>query len=583
LQHVDQTSAGDFMTPSPLSVKAKLAIAFGGITALLLLVAGLAWRALDVEEDSFDNYINGINTRATVASQVRQAVDARAIAARNMVIAASDEEVQREHTKAVAAHQQVAASLDKLQKLAEAPGVPAQVKDMIGRIAGVEQKYAPVALNIVNLALQHKRDDAIQRMNEQCRPLLAELTLATDAYAAATAERAKQLLAESDARGDTQRSVFIAVTLLALLMATVSGVLLTRSLTRALGAEPAELNAAATKVAQGDLSPVAGIEQAPAGSVLACLDLMRGNLVKIVQQVRDASDSIAMGSTQIASGNADLSQRTEEQASALQQTAATMDELGATVRNNADQALQASELARNANTIVTQGGAVMADVVATMRDIDQSSSRIADIIGTIDGIAFQTNILALNAAVEAARAGEQGRGFAVVAGEVRLLAQRSAEAAKEIKSLIASSVEQVEKGSVLVDRAGTTMQDVVGAIQRVSSLVDAISSASREQSTGVGQVGEAVQQMDQVTQQNAALVEESAAAAESLRQQAAQLVTAVAVFTMDGAAGAARPVAMPAPSASAARPKPRAPAQLARTAKPRPVAPLEAAGEWSSF
>jgi methyl-accepting chemotaxis protein len=248
--------------------------------------------------------------------------------------------------------------------------------------------------------------------------------------------------------------------------------------------------------------------------------------------VRDASESIATGSSQIATGNSDLSQRTEEQASALQQTAATMDELGTTVQNNAQHAVSASQLAQGASSVATEGGQVVAHVVETMEGINSSSKRIADIIGVIDGIAFQTNILALNAAVEAARAGDQGRGFAVVAGEVRSLAQRSATAAKEIKGLITASVEQVQRGTTLVDEAGIKMREIVDSIQRVSGVVSEISNASSEQSAGVSQVGRALTQMDQVTQQNAALVEESAAAAESLRGQAGRLVAAVAQFKL---------------------------------------------------
>ena len=260
---------------------------------------------------------------------------------------------------------------------------------------------------------------------------------------------------------------------------------------------------------------------------------MQGSLARIVGQVRVASESIALGSSEIAAGNADLSQRTEEQASALEETAATMTQLGATVRSNADNAAQANQLARTATEVAQRGGDVVGQVVDTMKGIKDSSRRIADILSVIDGIAFQTNILALNAAVEAARAGEQGRGFAVVATEVRNLAQRSATAAKEIKTLIADSVEHVEKGTLLVDKAGSTMIEVVGSIRRVSDIVGEISAASVEQSTGVAQVGEAVTQMDQVTQQNAALVEESAAAAESLKLQAAELVRSVAVFQLE--------------------------------------------------
>ncbi len=256
---------------------------------------------------------------------------------------------------------------------------------------------------------------------------------------------------------------------------------------------------------------------------------MRLQLAQVIGQVRQSADAVSQASVEISSGTNDLSARTEQQAAALEQTAASMEHLGSTSRQNADSARQANELAVNASTVAVRGGEVVAEVVQTMRGINDSSRKIADIIGVIDSIAFQTNILALNAAVEAARAGEQGRGFAVVAGEVRLLAQRSAQAAREIKDLIGASVERVGQGSQLVDRAGTTMAEVVSAIQRVTGLVSEI-SASGAQSDGVAQVSEAITVMDQGTQQNAALVEQSAAAAQSMQQQAAHLVRAVDAF-----------------------------------------------------
>jgi methyl-accepting chemotaxis protein len=289
----------------------------------------------------------------------------------------------------------------------------------------------------------------------------------------------------------------------------------------------------AQAVAQGDLSRQAAAQGSnEAAQLSGALALMTEQLHAIVQTVRRTSEGVATASAQIASGNADLSQRTEQQASALQETAASMEQLGSTVKASADNARQANQLAQSASAVAIQGGEVVGQVVETMRGINDSSRKIADIISVIDGIAFQTNILALNAAVEAARAGEQGRGFAVVASEVRSLAQRSAEAAKEIKSLITASVERVEQGTVLVDRAGNTMTEVVVSIKRVTDIMGEISAAGQEQSTGVSQVGEAVSQIDQATQQNAALVEESAAAAESLKTQARQLVAAVAVFRL---------------------------------------------------
>jgi methyl-accepting chemotaxis protein len=320
---------------------------------------------------------------------------------------------------------------------------------------------------------------------------------------------------------------------LALLVATAAMVLAALWLAHRLTGPMQHAVGVADQLAQGDLTATIR----PAGNdenlqLLQALARMQASFSGIVREVKANADQVASGSSQIAQGNQDLSARTEQQASALQQTAATMDQLGSTVRNNADSARQASELALGASGIALHGGTVVGQVVETMKGINESSRKIADIIGVIDGIAFQTNILALNAAVEAARAGEQGRGFAVVAGEVRNLAQRSADAAKEIKALIGASVERVGQGTAQVDQAGRTMGEIVTAIKRVNDIVAEISSASREQSAGVTQVGEAVSNMDQATQQNAALVEQSAAAAESLRQQAQGLVRAVAVFRL---------------------------------------------------
>ena len=310
------------------------------------------------------------------------------------------------------------------------------------------------------------------------------------------------------------------------------GLAITRSITRQLGGEPAAVNAITHRLAEGDLSVDIDLRPGDQASVMQGVKAMRDSMASIVQQVRDGSESVANASSEIASGNQDLSARTESQASALQQTAASMDELGATVRNNVDNAQQANQLAQNASHVAAEGGQVVKQVVETMKGINDSSRRIGDIISVIDGIAFQTNILALNAAVEAARAGEQGRGFAVVAGEVRLLAGRSAEAAREIKQLITQSMERVDRGNTLVDQAGETMEKVVSSIQRVTDIMGEISSSSAEQSSGVTQVGAAVTQMDQATQQNAAMVEQMAAAADGLKVQAQQLVQTVATFRL---------------------------------------------------
>jgi len=348
----------------------------------------------------------------------------------------------------------------------------------------------------------------------------------------------KQTDAQTTAESNDQvyeqgRNLMLVLVALSVSIGAGIGVWLARSLTRQLGGEPAIAASLARSVAAGDLSVSIDLRRGDTHSLMASLKAMRDALSRVVAEVRENAEGVATASAQIAQGNLDLSSRTEEQAASLEETASSIEELTAAVRHNTDNAKQAATLATTASGIAQQGGEVVGRVVDTMRDISGSSAKMSEIIGVIEGIAFQTNILALNAAVEAARAGEQGRGFAVVAGEVRALAQRSASAAKEIKDLIADSVNRVEMGSTLVEQAGGTIHEIVASVKRVTDIVGEISSASQEQSTGIEQVNRAVNQMDQVTQQNAALVEEASAAAQSMAQQAQGLRAAVAFFKVD--------------------------------------------------
>ena len=394
------------------------------------------------------------------------------------------------------------------------------------------EAYQKTQQQVVSLGREGKQQDAADISDGAASMHVDEALVALDKLWKHTLASGSQASAEAAAIQSTAMKSMGALLLLAVLSGSALAWLIVRSLRRQLGGEPAVAVEIARSVAGSDLCTPVPVRAGDTDSLMAQLQAMQVSLVRAVSAVRQGSEQVADTSSQIAQGNRDLSARTEQQAAALEETAATMEQLGSTVRHNAENAREASVLASQANQAAQRGGEVTTQVVDTMRAINESSRKIADIIGVIDGIAFQTNILALNAAVEAARAGEQGRGFAVVATEVRNLAQRSASAAREIKTLITDSVARVDQGSQLVDQAGATMTQIVDHIRHVGEMIERVSLASQEQSTGVGQVGQAVTQMDQTTQQNAALVEQSAAAADSLRQQAQQMVQAMAVFRL---------------------------------------------------
>ncbi|WP_175984095.1 methyl-accepting chemotaxis protein [Burkholderia vietnamiensis] len=573
------------MSSKRMTVRTKLTATFSLLAALVLMVSGLALNALNEANNRFSGFVSGINSRAEMAASVRTAVDDRAMAVRNLVLVTAPADVEIEKNAVSDAERRVEANLTKFKAMvASAPDMSERERSLAAEIPRIESLYRPVALEIDRLAVSNQRDAAIAEIDTKCRPLLSALIKASNDYAAFANERAAEMVRQSEDQFSNQRMLLIGICLAAVAMAMMAGVLITRGLLRALGAEPAALGEVTQRVAAGDLSVVVGVKDAPAGSVLAAMGAMQASLVKLIGQVRTSADNIATGSSQIASGNQDLSSRTEQQASSLQETASSMEELTSTVKQNAENAQQASALAANASEVAQKGSTVVGQVVETMTDISQSSTKVADITGIIEGIAFQTNILALNAAVEAARAGEQGRGFAVVASEVRSLAQRSSSAAKEIKDLINASVQKIQDGSALAGEAGKTMAEVTQAVARVTDIMGEIAAASGEQSRGIEQVNQAITQMDEVTQQNAALVEEAAAASTSLEDQGRQLSEAVAFFRVDGTR-ASQPV--PAAPKPARRPASRAAAGKATAPVARPsepaVATAGATEDWHTF
>jgi len=512
-----------------LKVSTRLMLLIGVLSALLVAIGSLGLfgigKANDALQSVYEDHTVTIGQLGDIESMLlsnRLAIAVAMVTPTPEIIASSTATVETN-----------IAAITKVWETYMAAKLSADEEKLAKDFAENRKKFVQEGLKPTVAALRaNDIKEALRLVTEKIRPLYVPVKKGIDAMGELQLSEATKAYAQATERYATIRMVTISAIVGGLLFAGLFGWVLIRSIGRQLGAEPGAAAALAQSVAEGDLSLRIDLEAGDTTSLMAQLKAMQESLAKVVGDVRSNAASLATASAQISQGNNDLSQRTEEQAAALEETAASMEQLSSTVKQNTDNAKQANQLALSASTVAIQGGEVVGQVVNTMKGINDSSKRIADIISVIDGIAFQTNILALNAAVEAARAGEQGRGFAVVASEVRSLAGRSADAAKEIKTLINASVERVEQGTALVDQAGATMTEVVSSIKRVTDMMGEISAASTEQSAGVAQVGEAVSQMDQATQQNAALVEESAAAAESLKGQAQQLVQAVAVFKL---------------------------------------------------
>ncbi|MDD0810244.1 methyl-accepting chemotaxis protein [Curvibacter sp. RS43] len=554
-----------------LKVATRLALGFGMLVASLVLVGALALNKFSLLTTQLDMLINNRMVKVTQFTEIKDKMQTVARITRTVALIEDVKDAQAQADKILPLR---ARSRELLAQLEKTVVLPKSV-ELLKTIQNNQAAYDADIDAAIKLGLTGKPEDAkaaTEILLTKVAPRQDLIFKALDDSVAVQQDLSQSAGAEAREAVASGQAWVLGITGIAIVLGIGLAWTIARSITRALGAEPDEVSQAVARVADGDLSLNVTLRPGDTRSIMAAVQRMQTSLVQVVSTVRQGSEAVAAASAQIASGNRDLSGRTEEQASALEETAASMEELGSTVGHNADNARQANQLAQAAAGVASQGGAVVAEVVDTMKGINDSSRKIADIIGVIDGIAFQTNILALNAAVEAARAGEQGRGFAVVAGEVRTLAGRSAEASKEIRRLIQDSVERVESGSALVDRAGATMSEVVGSIQRVSDIMAEISAGSAEQAQGVNQIGEAITQMDQTTQQNAALVEEMSAAADSLRGQANDLVQAVAVFKLAAGSAAAAPRPAPRPRAQTS-----APATPALSQRPAPKKVAQAA------
>jgi len=545
-----------------LRIGVRLGVGFGVVVLLLIGVTFLGITRMATLNEGTNQIVKDSYPKVLLAQEVLNANNQVARSVRNVMLATDPALIAKEQGVILEKRKEIGETLGKIEKLLNTD----KGKELFKAITEARPPYIAVLDETIKLHTDGKKQESVAL-------LLGKTREAQFALTAKIQEFIKLLSGQVEANGkhaeetyQAARTLMLALAGLAVLLAIMIVWWVTRSVTGPIR----EAVGVAEALAKGDLSQkIEAKSKDETGQLLTALGNTVTQLKGIMGGIKESTETISTASSQIAQGNADLSQRTEEQASSLEETASSMEELTSTVKQNAENAKQANQLAAGASDVAVKGGAVVKQVVDTMSAVSESSKKIADIIGVIDGIAFQTNILALNAAVEAARAGEQGRGFAVVASEVRNLAQRSAAAAKEIKALIGDSVEKVGTGTKLVDEAGQTMQEIVSSVKRVTDIMTEIAAASQEQSSGIEQVNQAVTQMDEVTQQNAALVEEAAAAAESMQEQAQSLAQSVSVFKLDheaagGMARAAEKREKPAPATAPERRAPNRPTNVAR-------------------
>jgi methyl-accepting chemotaxis protein len=590
------------MNLTKLKVGTRLGAGFFIVLFFLVAVTSVGIYNMKEIQDRLDNVVNTNNVVNRLVIEMRANVADRITSLRILTLLSEPDDMAPEMKRV----NDLAASYDAAQKKLSdkfdaEPSTTAQEKDLLKQAKTYEAAAMPAIGKASELWLGGKAEEATKVLIREIRPNQKKWMAALEQLAALEEKLNAQAAKEADGAYALARNIMLLIGGVAMFVGLVSAVIITRSLIKQLGGEPDYTARIASSIAHGDLSVSIDTSNADKGSLLMEVREMRNSLKDIVGQVRLGTETIGTASREIAAGNIDLSSRTEMQASSLEKTASAMEELTSTVKQNADNAREANLLAATASDVARKGGEVVAQVVDTMGSINTSANKIVDIIGVIDGIAFQTNILALNAAVEAARAGEQGRGFAVVASEVRNLAQRSAAAAKEIKTLIGDSVEKVERGSKLVGQAGVTMDEVVASVKRVTDIMSEISNASQEQSAGIAQVNTSIIEMDAMTQQNAALVEEAAAAAQSLQDQASELAHVVSIFKLVEGEEAhvtqhsvleTAPQAAPKPRPAPARPaKPGKPAikravaaaPAAPAPKPKKIANANASDEWEEF